>query len=230
MEFHPQKCSVLQITRSHNLKYKQYTLHGHILVKKDNAKYIGVVINKTLSWNNHINDVTKKAKASLGFLQRNLRIDQEKLKTSAYFTLVRPQLEYATAVWDPYTQTYKNKIEMVQRRAARYVCNNYNREASVSTMIKHLHWRSLQQRRTNIRLVVFYKTLHGIIALDLFPQLIPVVRHTHSEAFQLPIITKQFIQYNFLPRTIANWNNLPANAATAPSLEIFRQKISSLQH
>ena len=64
MEFHPQKCSVLHITRSRNLKYKQYTLHGHILVKEDNAKYL----DKTLSWNNHINEVTQKAYASLDFL------------------------------------------------------------------------------------------------------------------------------------------------------------------
>ena len=78
MEFHPQKCSVLHITRSRNPKYKQYTLHGHILVKEDNVKYLGVVINKTLSWNNHINDVTKKPNASLGFLQRNLRIGLKK--------------------------------------------------------------------------------------------------------------------------------------------------------
>ena len=47
----------------------------------------------------------------------------DKIKTSAYFTLVRPQLEYATAIWDPYTQY------------ARYVCSNYNCEASVSTMM-----------------------------------------------------------------------------------------------
>ena len=122
---------------------------------------------------------------------------------------------------------------MVQRWAARYACNNYNCEASVTTMIKHLYWRSLRQRRTDICLVIFYKTLHGTIALDLFPQLIPLVRpsrHTHSEAFQLPAITKQFIQYSFLPRKIANWNNLPPTAATSPSLEIFRQKISSLQY
>ena len=71
MEFHPQKCSVLYITRSCNPKYKQYTLHGHILVKEDNAKYHGVVINKTLSCNDHINGVTKKQR-------RNLKIGQEK--------------------------------------------------------------------------------------------------------------------------------------------------------
>ena len=99
---------------------------------------------------------------------------------------------------------------MVQRWAARYVCNNYNHEASVTTMIKHLHWRSLQQRRTDIRLSCFIRHIHSIVALDFFPQLIPLVRpsrHMHSEAFQLPLITKQFIQYGFLPRTIANWNN-----------------------
>ena len=101
MEFHPQKYSVLNITRNRNPTYKQYTLHGHILVKEDNAKYLGVVINKTLSLNNHINGVTKKVNASLSFLRRNLRIGQEKLKTSAYFTLVRPQLEYAAAIRDP---------------------------------------------------------------------------------------------------------------------------------
>ena len=117
-----------------------------------------------------------------GFLQNVFEMSVAKksnwlstLKTSAYFTLVRPQLENAAAIWDPYTQTYKNKIEMVQRRAAQYVCNNYNSEASVTTMIKHLHWRSLQQRRTDIHLVMFYKTLHGIVTLDLFPQLIPLV-------------------------------------------------------
>ena len=181
-------------------------------------KYLGVVINKTLSWNNHINDVTKKANASLGFLQRNLKIGQEKLKTSAYFTLVRPHVEYAVAIWNPYTQTYKNKIEMVQRRTARYVCNNYNREANCHHYDQTLALAQPPTKENRLRLVMFYKTLHGIVALDLFPQLLPLVRpsrYMHSEAFQLPIITKQFIQYSFLPHTIANWYNLPADAATA---------------
>ena len=78
MEFHPQKCSELHMTRSLNPTYKQYTLHGYILVKEDNAKYLGLVINETLSWNNHIRDVTKRANASLDFLRRNLKIGQEK--------------------------------------------------------------------------------------------------------------------------------------------------------
>ena len=32
------------------------------------------------------------------------------------------------------------------------------------------------------------------------------------------LVTEQFIQFSFLPCIIANWNNLPADAATTPSL------------
>ena len=160
--------------------------------------------------------MSQKNKCILRFPTKKSKNWPGNVLTSAYFTLVRPQLEYAAAIWDPYTQTYKNKIEMVQRRAAWYVCNNYNRETSVTTMIKHLHWRSLQQRKPTSALSCFIR--HGIVALDLFPQLIPLVRpsrHRHFEAFQLPVITKQFIQYSFLPHIIANWNNQPANTTTA---------------
>ena len=47
------------------------------------------------------------------------------LKKSAYTTLVRPLLEYSSSVWDPHTKTLVNKIEIVQRRAARFCHNDY---------------------------------------------------------------------------------------------------------
>jgi hypothetical protein len=52
---------------------------------------------------------------------RNLKIPSIRIKEQAYFTLARPLVEYASTVWDPYTQIDINKVEAVQRRAARYV-------------------------------------------------------------------------------------------------------------
>jgi hypothetical protein len=43
------------------------------------------------------------------------------------FALVKPQLEYAVTVWDPWTQTNISKIEAVQRRAARFTPGDYRR-------------------------------------------------------------------------------------------------------
>ena len=101
MAFHPQKCIVLRITRSRKPIIFKYTLHGHNLETHDSAKYLGMQIHQTLSWNEHINNTCKKANSSIGFLRRNLHISQQHIKKCAYSSLIRPQVEYAAAIWDP---------------------------------------------------------------------------------------------------------------------------------
>ena len=61
MQFHPEKCEVITISnRRSPIKYG-YSIHGHHLQHVNNAKYLGVTINKSLSWNTHVDNVTKKA-------------------------------------------------------------------------------------------------------------------------------------------------------------------------
>ena len=80
----------------------------------------------------------------------------------AYTTIVRPHLEFASAAWDPYTKTNIMQIEAVQRRAARFVYNCYDRyNTSVSGLIKQLGWDSLESRRTANRLNVFYNVVNN---------------------------------------------------------------------
>ena len=116
----------------------------------------------------------------VGFLRRNLQIHQKHIKSNAYKALVRPQIEYASTVWDPFTQENQNKIEMVQRRAARFVCNNYSREASVTVMLDELGWRSLKQRRTDQRLIMLYKIVNNLIEVDIANELKPHSRHSRN--------------------------------------------------
>ena len=80
----------------------------------------------------------------MGFIRRNLRDCTKPVKAAAYTTMARPTLEYASTVWDPHSSAETHKLEQVQRRAARFVHNNY--------MVQNLGWQPLQQRRY---------TLHG---------------------------------------------------------------------
>jgi hypothetical protein len=57
---------------------------------------------------------------STAFLRRNLSSCPANIRTKCYTTFVRPQLEYASSVWAPHTQSNINKLESVQRRAARF--------------------------------------------------------------------------------------------------------------
>ena len=45
---------------------------------------------------------------------------KQKVRETAYNTLVCPQLEYAAPIWDPFTKEKTLQLEKIQRRAARW--------------------------------------------------------------------------------------------------------------
>ena len=138
-----------------------YTLHNQTLTVTDSTKYLGLTLTSDLKWNKHISLITSKANSILGLLRRNLRIASTPVKTQAYQALVRPHLEYASTVWDPHTKDNIHKLDMVQRRAARYVCNRWHNTSSVSEMLGGLGWDSLAVRRENARLCIMYRVVHS---------------------------------------------------------------------
>ena len=141
MEFNPGKCQVIHVSTSRSPVNTQYVLHGQVLETVSSARYLGVDISNDLNWKTHINRITSNANKSLGFLKKNIKANHPQLKAMAYKALVRPQLEYASCVWDPYTAIAIKQIEMVQRRAARWVVRDYSFTSSVTSIIEDLGWR-----------------------------------------------------------------------------------------
>jgi hypothetical protein len=64
----------------------------------------------------------------LGMLRRNLYFCTKDVRETAYLSLVRPILEYTGIVWDPNCLLLENDLEKVQKRAGRFVMNNYSFE------------------------------------------------------------------------------------------------------
>ena len=104
------------------------------------------------------------ANNTLGFLKRNLNYCPTKLKELAYITLVRSKLEYCASVWDPHKKKDINKLESVQRRAARFVCKDYRYDSSVTSMLDKLGWKDLAHRRKHLRLTLLYKIINELVS------------------------------------------------------------------
>ena len=83
MEFHPQKCKLLTVTNKTKPLHTTYMIHNEISESVDNAKYLGVILNRKLRWNTHIASIVKKANQQRMFLQRNLRNCSKKIKCNA---------------------------------------------------------------------------------------------------------------------------------------------------
>ena len=179
-----------------------------------------------LRWDKHIDYITSKANSTLSFLCRNINISNPRVKEQSYTTLVRPVLEYSQTVWDPYTAGGVNKIESVQRRAARFTLSR--RTSSVSAMLAELNWQTLAERRRLARLTMFYKIHYNLvtITMPLSSKLYSCSTRTENIlAYNIPSSRCDYRLYSFFPRTVRDWNTLPQQTVGLGTVEAFKQAI-----
>ena len=94
MSFNPDNCNSISITRKINKITHTYSLHNQELKHVPSTTYLGVELSSDLTWRDQINKVCSKGNKQLGFLRRNLQINNTKVMETAYTGLVRPALEY----------------------------------------------------------------------------------------------------------------------------------------
>ena len=116
-------CTILNKGHAYN-----YSLNNDVLSTSTDSKYkyLGIIISSDLKWNTHIDNILNKANQILGFIKRHLSKCDKTMKLLAYKTLVRPILEYSSSVWDPEYVYQIDKLERIQRRAARFILTRYD--------------------------------------------------------------------------------------------------------
>ena len=233
MEFNPSKCLAVRVTTARKAINTVYRLHGQVLDVVTSAKYLGVDISGGLSWKSHIDRITGNTNRTLGYIKRNIKTKNPKVRETAYNTLVRPQLEYAAPIWDPYTKEKTHQLEKIQRRAARWTTSNYDYRSNVTAMLDQLGWRTFEQRRADAHLCLFYKIVYGLVAVPL-PDYIQlthrVSRYCHSMTFRQIQTTRNYYKYSFFPLAIVQWNALPEPVANLQDLESFKLAVCKQQH
>ena len=152
-----------------------------------------------------------------------LRVSRPKSKN-----LVRSSLEYSSAVWDPFRQKDIDKLEKIQRSAARFVIQNYRQTASVTSLLQNLGWTDLKTRRKNSRLVSMFKILNELVEIPINDRLIPADRRTrggHNQAYKHLRANTTLGQNSFWHRTIPDWNSLPAAAIESKTVAAFKSQL-----
>ena len=231
MTFNPSKCEIMLITRSKSPIDNPYIIHNETLRAVPVATHLGIDISNNLSWNPHINKIVNKANNKLGFIKRNLKSIPQSIKTYAYWSLVRPHLEYCCRVWDPYTTRSINHQEGVQHRAARFVVHNYSWETSGSTLASALSWPTLEQRRADARLTTMYKITNNLLDINPNQYLMPghsQTRSNHPHKYRQISTSHNYYKYSFFPQTIAQWNRLPSSVFAHNSLDTFKGALQDI--
>ena len=248
MRFNAKKCYIMSIN---NKSSHFYSLCNHILQQVSENPYLGITLTENLKWNSQITKNTKKANSTLAFLRRNLRSFPLDCRKSAYTTLVRSLLDYGSIIWDPYLKQDIDKLERVQRQAARFITGDYKtrEEGCVTRMLETLELSSLEQRRSFNRLVFMYKVVEGLVPAipvdDFLKQQKPkrlirprkysdhiskniVDRHSvnNNRCFVIENCKTEQLKQSFFVRTVVEWNQLDTEVVRAETVESFRDALT----
>lgn len=218
------KTVYMRITLKRNPLLYQYGTSDSALSEVTCYKYLGLWISNNLSWNKHIDTISANALRKIFFLRRALRFATPETRFLAYNTIVRPILEYAVMIWDPYTKININKLERIQKKAVRFIYNSYGR-TSITNLIKKSGLPSVTDRNRICRLKFFFQLIHGQYNIDISK----IVSYSSGYATRLrhslsvkPLSTRtNCYKYSYFPRTITEWNNLAGHIVEENNLSHF---------
>ena len=132
----------------------------------------------------------------------------------------------ATQSWGPHYQTDIVKVERVQRRATRLISGM--KDIPYQERLKALNLPSLQYRRMRGNMIVMYKIINEIIRIY-SKQLLSLrtIARTHGHDCKIfkEHATKLCRINNFTQKSTNDWNSLPLEVISAPSLNIFKNEL-----
>ena len=101
-------------------------------------------MSNKLKWADHIQSAISKANREIGIIRNSFKsLDLISLRL-LYCSLVRPHLDYAVSVWNPYFKKDINLLEGVQRRATKLTKELKNLLCEIR--LRKLNLTILQQR------------------------------------------------------------------------------------
>ena len=88
-------------------------------------QYLGITIDQTLTWKNHVDDLAKKCSRSIGILHKVKQFLPESALLSLYYTLFLSHINYGITAWSSANIVDKNRLHFLQKRALRAVNTEY---------------------------------------------------------------------------------------------------------
>ena len=230
VDFNPSKTESLTISRKHNKPVHPDLFMNNVMVKNvPDHKHLGVIFSHTGKWHSHIASIVKRAWQRIGIL-RSLKFHLNRsCLERLYISFIRPLLEYSDVLWDNCTAEQSNDIESIQIEAARIV-TGATKLCNIAKLYHDLKWDTLSNRRRKHKLILFYKMKQNI-SPSYLTNLIPIPqenRYPLRNRNDIPTIQSRtsLYQESFLPSVIRQWNSLPEDVKSSPTLSIFKHRIS----
>jgi ribonuclease P/MRP protein subunit RPP40 len=228
------KCKVMHIGCQN--KKSEYRLNDPLtgftskLEITSSERDLGIQVNDSLKFSEHIRNSAAKASSMLGMMRRTFVYRNELMWKKLYTTYIRPHLEYAVQVWNPHLKGDIECLEKVQRRATKV--SESLKHLTYEERLKRLNLTTLEDRRTRGDMIEMFKLTKKLETVNWHVEpntFVPRDNHRgHSDRVQYrgDNLIRCQPRFNFFTNRVAkNWNMLPDEVTSAPDVNNFKGRI-----
>lgn len=162
------KCSSMSFTLNKNVLNHTYFLNNVALQQTSSQKDLGVLIDNTLNFGEHMVNKINEAHRLMGFIIRSTRHFNVDVCLKLFDSLVLPKLEYCSSIWSPQYEVWSKSIERVHRKFLKYMFYKRfgyypNQGYDHMRLLAIFDRLSLENRRIKACLVYLFKILKNKI-------------------------------------------------------------------
>jgi hypothetical protein len=111
------------------------TISGQTIKRVQSTRFLGVILNEYLSWNEHINMISKKMAKGIGILCKARKFLCKSTLITLYNSFIYPYMTYCVEVWGCTTRHNVNYLTKLQKRAVRLITFSGYREHTLPLFV-----------------------------------------------------------------------------------------------
>ena len=235
LQHHSTKTKLMYVGSNHNhAKIDNefpVMINDQLIPRVHSISCLGVKLDETLNWDEHIEMVCKKVGAGIGILKRIKPYVPLNTLISIYNALIQPYFDYCSPLWGVCNKTLRDNLQKFQNRAARIIAGA-SYEIRSADVLRTLDWENLETRWHLTKAKFLYKVLSNSAAPTLKDSFISRntllnnynLRNSQTD-LTLPKPNREFLKRSFKYSGAYLWNNLPLEAKQAQSIYLFKSCI-----
>lgn len=229
-----QKTSVMAIGTRQNLLHMDALniyLQNEIIPTVENHKLLGIIIDKTLSWEKQIDTVCLNITRRITLLKLLSKyVDQTSL-TQYYNSYILPIFDYGCMIWGQCSITNINRLLKLQKRAARIILRADFMTPS-QLMFRELNWLPFPKRIEYHTCIMMYKVQKDLAPEylgDLFTKTYALhgrnLRSVDNDLLRIPFSRTSYYENSFAINGAKQWNSLPLDLRQSSTLNSFKKSL-----
>ena len=211
-----------------NSSFYNVTLGKELLLPTESEKLLGIYIDKSLTFEEHLSNLCDKASQKLHALSRIAYFLDSNQKRTLMKAFITSQFNYCPLIWMIHSRKIEHRINRIHERALRIVYND--NEASFQELLDYDCSVTIHQKNLQCLAIEMYKVIKGIapqIMNEVFEVRKPISYKLRncSEFKRSNVKTVKYGEKSLSYLAPKVWDLIPAEIKNLDSLNQFKNSI-----